>query len=182
MVKIPLKDPKILLLQPLRISTKSKDASCAIHRQIKGAHLPKPRFVHRWISFNSSLGYSVGILIHAIEPDMGANRIERPATNESNRVNKKEKEVKKMGGTGSSGEEGGLRTNGRQSWRLKRLLDAAGQRETERRTGRSERSLKNPASLFPSISFFCRCSLAFSGPPSPVYLHCSPIFAPWNKR
>lgn len=136
----------------------------AIQQQIKGGYLPTPRFVpfpaiQRRISFNSSLGYSAGISIRAIEPGHGREP-NRKAAVEGTGLNRKEKRKRKKVRLRKRGWTS--RTNGRQDWRLKRPLDDAGQRWTKR-----ELVFKDAlASLSPSISFFCPCSLVFSGFPS----------------
>lgn len=98
---------------------------------------------------------------------MGANRIERPPPRRRQRAKQKGKRkrgpvrLRKRGWTS--------RTNGRQDWRLKRLLDDAGQRR------RGNWSLKAPW-LLPFSLDFLFLPVVFSGFPPP------PAFAPWNKR
>lgn len=103
----------------------------AIQQQIKGGYLPTPRFVpfpaiQRRISFNSSLGYSAGISIRAIEPGHGREP-NRKAAVEGTGLNRKEKRKRKKVRLRKRGWTS--RTNGRQDWRLKRRCRTTMDRE-----------------------------------------------------
>lgn len=133
----------------------------AIQQQIKGGYLSTPRFVP--FPAANFVQFQPRLLRRNFDPRHWARPWARTESKgHRGRLNRKEKgrgkrepvRLRKRGWTS--------RTNGRQDWRLKRLLDDAGQRWTER-----ELVFKGAlASLSPSISFFCPCSLVFSGFPS----------------